>query len=66
MTFEEKLAKLEQLSKDMEKGQPIEKSMEIFKEATLLVKECKDYLEEKKGELYIVKQDLEKYREEKM
>lgn len=46
-TFEENMARLEQIVRSMEKGDvPLEESLKLFQEGTALVKECGKLLDE--------------------
>ena len=46
-TFEDKLAKLEQIVQAMEKGDvPLEESLKLFQEGTALVQECGKLLDQ--------------------
>lgn len=44
----------------------LEESVKLYEEAQKLYVECSDYLEKQTGKVYKIKQDLEKYKEEKM
>lgn len=44
----------------------LEESVKLYEEAQKLYVECSEYLEKQTGKVYKIKQDLEKYKEEKM
>lgn len=44
---------------------PIAESVKLYEEAEKLYKECAEYLENQNGQIYKIKQDLERYNEEK-
>ena len=44
---------------------PISESVKLYESAEKLYKECAEYLENQNGQIYKIKQDLEKYNEEK-
>ena len=66
MNYEEKIKELENIINELGKDLPMEKSLELYKNGVTLVKEVMTNLEEIKGSIYKVKQDLDKYIEEKM
>ena len=45
---------------------PLEESVKLYEDAQKLYVECSEYLEKQTGKVYKIKQDLEKYNEEKM
>ena len=45
---------------------PIEESVSLYEKADQLYKECSEYLDLQSGKVYKIKQDLQKYVEEKM
>lgn len=66
MNYEEKMIELENISKKLEQDLPFEEAVELYSKATLMIKECLDNLENNKGQVYKIKQELDKYIEEKM
>lgn len=44
---------------------PIAESVKLYEKAEKLYKECAEYLENQNGQIYKIKQDLERYNEEK-
>ena len=44
----------------------LDESIKLYQEAQKLYVECSDYLANQTGKVYKIKQDLEKYNEEKM
>ena len=45
---------------------PIEEGVSLYEKAEKLYKECNEYLDLQSGKVYKIKQDLQKYVEEKM
>ena len=45
---------------------PLEESVKLYEDAQKLYVECSEYLEKQTGKVYKIKQDLEKYNEEKI
>ena len=66
MNYEEKIKELENIINELEKDLPMEKALELYKNGVTLVKDVMTNLEEIKGSIYKVKQDLDKYIEEKI
>ena len=66
MNYEEKIKELENIINELEKDLPMEKALELYKNGVALVKDVMTNLEEIKGSIYKVKQDLDKYIEEKI
>lgn len=47
MTFEESIKRLDEIVKEMDNAElPLEESLELYKEGTLLIADCKKQLEE--------------------
>ena len=44
---------------------PVSESIKLYETAEKLYKECAEYLENQNGQIFKIKQDLEKYNEEK-
>ena len=66
MNFDEKLKQVEQIVNDLSQDLPMEQAVDKYQQGVLIIKECLANLEQSKGEIYKVKQDLDKYLEEKM
>ena len=66
MNYEEKIKELENIINELEKDLPMEKALELYKNGVTLVKDVMTNLEDIKGSIYKVKQDLDKYIEEKI
>ena len=45
---------------------PLDESVKLYENAEKLYKECSEYLEKQTGKVFKIKQDLERYTEEKM
>ncbi len=55
MNFEQAIARLEEITKLLEKGDvPLEKSLEYFEEGTILVKKCRSLLEQAEQKVKIL------------
>lgn len=67
MNYQENIEELENIVSKLENDDlPLDKATELFKRGAEIVKDCKKYLEEIKGAVYVVKQDLNTYTEEPM
>lgn len=66
MNYEEKMKRLEDVIKELENDIPMDIALELFKEGSGLVKDCLNHLEETKGSVYKVKQELQTYKETKI
>ncbi|HBP43806.1 MAG TPA: exodeoxyribonuclease VII small subunit [Clostridiales bacterium] len=65
MNIDEKLKKLQEIADKLDKNEvTFEESLKLFEESNLLVKELYAQLNETKGKVTILKQDLDKYKEE--
>lgn len=66
MTYEEKLLKLQDIIKELENDIPMTRALELYNSGVNIIKESLEELENVKGSIYKVKQDLDNYIEEKM
>lgn len=68
MTFDEKIKKLDEITSKIEKqaNLSIDDSLNLFVEGSDIIKQCYDELNEVKGKVTIIKQELDKYTEENM
>ncbi len=66
MNYEEKVKTLEEIATKLEQDLPLEQALELYKQGVGLIKECLTGLEEVKGTISKVKQDLDSYIEEKI
>lgn len=65
MNIDEKLKKLQEIADKLDKNEvTFEESLKLFEESNQLVKELYTQLNEAKGKVTILKQDLDKYKEE--
>lgn len=66
MNFDEKINEIEQIVQELSQDLPMENAVDKYQKGVVLVKECLMNLEQSKGEVYKVKQELDKYIEERM
>ena len=67
MNFEEKIKKLQEISSQMEdENLKLADGIKLYEDGVSLAKECYEELNSDKGKINIIKQDLEKYREESL
>ena len=67
MDYEKKIEELNNIIAQLDNEKlTLNDSVKLFEEAEKIYKECDNYLESAKGNVYKVKQDLDAYREEKM
>ena len=65
MNIDEKLKKLQEIADKLDKNEiTFEESLKLFEESNQLVIELYAQLNEAKGKVTILKQDLDKYKEE--
>ncbi|MBE5757372.1 MAG: exodeoxyribonuclease VII small subunit [Clostridiales bacterium] len=65
MDFEEKIKKLQDISDRLEDPNlSMSDGVKLYEEGVLLAKECYKQLNDIKGKINIIKQDLETFREE--
>ena len=67
MDYEKNIEKLNEIINRLENEKmSLSQEIELFKEAQCLYKDCNEYLENAKGNIYKIKRDLELYLEEKL
>jgi len=65
MDLEEKIKKLQEITTKMENPEMgMVEGVKLYEEGVLLAKECYKQLNDVKGKINIIKQDLDSYREE--
>lgn len=65
MNIDEKLKKLQEISEKLENNEiTFEESLALFEEGSALIKELYSDLSKAKGKITILKQELDKYKEE--
>ncbi|MBO5867039.1 MAG: exodeoxyribonuclease VII small subunit [Clostridia bacterium] len=58
MKLEEKLAKLEKIANQLESDIPLEKALQLFEESVKLANECMETLNDCKGKLTVIQENL--------
>ena len=67
MNFEEKIKQLQDITTKMENTDlSMSEGVELYEKGVKLAKECYEELNNVKGKINVIKQDLEKYREESL
>ena len=67
MNFEDKLKELQTISAKMEDSNlSMSEGVTLYEKGVTLAKECYEELNSVKGKINVIKQDLEKYREESL
>ena len=67
MEYEKNIERLNEIIEKLSKDNlPLDESVKLYAEAEKVYKECNDYLINQTGNVYKIKQELEKYNEEKM
>ena len=67
MNFEDKLKELQTISAKMEDSNlSMSEGVALYEKGVTLAKECYEELNSVKGKINVIKQDLEKYREESL
>ena len=67
MDYEKNMEKLNEIVEKLSnQSLPLEESVKLYEEAGNIYKECSDYLTKQTGKVYKIKQDLDKYNEERM
>lgn len=56
--LEQKIKRLEEISKLLEKGTNLDESLKLYEEGCRLAKECLKELEKAKGKIIIIKKDF--------
>lgn len=65
MDFENKLNELQEICGQMEdENLPLGKGLELYEKGVTIAKECYQELNSVKGKVTIIKQDLEKFKED--
>lgn len=65
MNIDEKLKKLQEISEKLENNEiTFEESLALFEEGSALIRELYSDLSKAKGQITILKQELDKYKEE--
>ncbi|MBR2468222.1 MAG: exodeoxyribonuclease VII small subunit [Clostridia bacterium] len=65
MNIDEKLKKLQEIAEKLDKNEvTLEESIKLFEEGNEIVKELYSELNKAKGKVTILKQDLDKFKEE--
>ena len=65
MKFEEKLNELQLIAQKLEDSNlPMDEAVVLYEKGSELAKECFSLLNETKGKVNVIKQELDKYREE--
>lgn len=65
MNIDDKLKKLDEITKKLENDQAsLNESLALFDEGAQIVKDCYKTLNETKGKIAVIKQDLDAFREE--
>ena len=65
MNLEEKIAKLDELALEIDKGLSLERSLEIFEQSVILADECMQTLNDCKGKLVILQEKVRKMTDDK-
>jgi len=67
MSFEDKIKELQAITTKMEDSNiSMSDGVALYEKGVLLAKECYEELNSVKGKINVIKQDLEKYREESL
>ena len=67
MDYEKNVEKLNEIIEKLSNQKlSIEESVKLYEEAESLYKECYEYLNLQSGKVYKIRQDLQKFEEEKM
>ena len=67
MDYEKNIEELNDISSRLaDEKLPLEESVKLYERAEKLYKECGDYLTSEAGKVYKIKQQLDRYNEEKM
>ena len=67
MEFEDKIKILQEIATKMEDSSlSMSEGVKLYEEAVTLAKDCYEELSNVKGKVNIIKQDLEKYKEESL
>lgn len=66
MDYEEKIKELEKIVDSLNADLPMDKALDAYQKGAMLIKECLSSLENTKGSIYKVKQELDEFIQEKM
>ena len=67
MDYEKNIEKLNEIIEKLTNEKlSIEESVKLYEDAEVLYKDCYEYLNLQSGKVYKIKQDLQKFTEEKM
>ena len=66
MNYEDNIKELEKIVDSLNNDLPMDKALESYQKGVLLIKECLSSLENTKGSIYKVKQELDEFIQEKM
>ena len=67
MDFEDKIKELQDITTKMENADlSMTEGIALYEKGVVLAKECYEELNNVKGKVNVIKQDLEKYREERL
>ena len=67
MDFENKIKELQCITEKMEESNlTMSEGVKLYEQGVILAKECYEELNNVKGRITVIKQDLEKYREENL
>lgn len=67
MDYEKKIEEINNIITQLDNEKlTLEDSIKLFEKAEKIYKECDNYLESAKGNVYKIKQDLNTFREERM
>ena len=67
MNFEEKIKELQGITTKMEDANlSMSDGVKLYEQGVLIAKECYEELNSVKGKINVIRQDLEKYREESL
>ena len=67
MNFEEKINELQSITTKMEEQNlSMSEGVQLYEQGVILAKECYEELNNVKGKINVIKQDLEKFREESL
>lgn len=66
MNYEDNIKELEKIVDSLNNDLPMDKALETYQKGVYLIKECLSSLENTKGSIYKVKQELDEFIQEKM
>ena len=67
MDYEKKITELNEIIEKLVNDKlPLEEAVRLYENAERIYKECSVYLSEQSGKVYKIKQDLEKFHEERI